>query len=57
MGDEPVDLVEAARVEQQRDALARGELAGLVLAAEAILAASELGEATQLAETLRHGVF
>ena len=54
MGDERVDLVEGAGIEQQRDALARGELAGLVLTAKPILAAAELGATEQLAEALRH---
>ena len=44
-------------VEQQVDALARGELAGLVLAAQAVLAAAQLGEPLELGETIgRHGV-
>ena len=37
VGDELVDLLERARVEQQLDALARGQLAGGVLAVEPIL--------------------
>ena len=39
---ELVELVEGAGVEQQLDALARGQLAGLVLLADALLAAAEL---------------
>ena len=40
VGDELVELDEAARVEQQVDALARGQLAGLVLALDALGAAA-----------------
>ena len=37
-----------AGIEQQRDALARRQLAGLVLALEPLLAAAELGTTQQL---------
>ena len=52
MRDELVDLLERAGVEQQVDALARRQLAGLVLAAQALLAAAQLGEALEVGETL-----
>jgi hypothetical protein len=41
--DELVDLLERPGIEEQVDPLAGGELAGLVLAAEPILAAAQLG--------------
>jgi hypothetical protein len=41
VGDEPVDLDEAPRVEEQVDALARRELAALVLLLDALGAAAE----------------
>jgi hypothetical protein len=43
MDDEAVDLAETALVEQQRDALARRELALLVLLRDAVGAAAEFG--------------
>ena len=43
MRDELVDLLERAGIEQPLDALARGELALLVLLAQPFLAAAELG--------------
>ena len=49
--DELVDLLERAGIEQEVDALARGQLAGLVLAAQALLAAAQLGAALELGET------
>ena len=52
MGDELVDLLERARIEQEFDPLARRQLAGLVLLAEPILAAAELRAALQLFEIL-----
>jgi hypothetical protein len=41
--DEHVDLLERAGIEEQLDALARAELALLVLLVDARLAAAELG--------------
>jgi hypothetical protein len=41
--DEHVELLERALVEQQFDALARGQLAALVLGVDARLAAAEAG--------------
>ncbi len=46
--DELVDLLERARIEQQLHPLARGELAGLVLALVARLAAAELRSALEV---------
>ena len=51
--DELVELLEGAGIEQQLDPLARGELAGRVLALEAVRAAAELGAALEVGE----GVF
>jgi hypothetical protein len=51
--DERVDLVERAWIEQQRDSLARCQLAGLVLAAETLLSTAELGATQQISELLR----
>jgi hypothetical protein len=51
VGDEPVELDEAARVEQRLDALARGELAGFVLPEDGLL--FELFEAC---EGVGHGI-
>ena len=45
VGDELVDLLEGARIEQQVDALARGQLAGVALPPQPLLAAAELGAA------------
>ena len=53
MRDEPVELDEAALVEQRLDALARGELAGLVLLVDAGLAAGELRLRLHLLEAAR----
>jgi len=39
--DEHVELLERVAVEQERDALARGELAALVLGVDALLAAAQ----------------
>ena len=53
--DEPVHLLERALVEQSRDALAGGLLAGLVLAGDPLGPAAELGrraEPGQLGEPL-----
>ena len=50
--DELVDLLEGPGIEQQIDALARGQLAGFVLPAEAILAAAQFRAALQLFEML-----
>ena len=50
MGDELVELLERAGIEQQLDPLARGELAGRVLALEPLLAAAELGATLEIGE-------
>ena len=50
MGDEFVDFLEAAWIEQQLDAFARGELAGVVLPAPTILAAAQFGTALQIGQ-------
>ena len=50
MRDERVDLVERTGIEEQRDALARGQLAGLVLAPQPLFAAAQLGATQQLLE-------
>ena len=46
--DELVDFFEGAGVEQQLDALARGQLAGRALPLEALFAAAELGPPFEL---------
>ena len=48
--DELVDLVEAAGIEQEVDALARGQLAGGLMAAQALLSAAELGAPLEVLE-------
>src|SRR4029077_10778111 len=48
--DELVDLFEGARIEQQFDPLARGQLAGGVLLVAPFAAAAELGGAFELRE-------
>ena len=50
VGDELVELLERAGIEQQLDPLARGQLAGVVLALEALLAAAELGAPLEVGE-------
>ena len=50
--DQLVDFFEGARVEQPRHALARGQLALVVLFLEALLAAAQLGQALALVEFL-----
>jgi len=50
MRDELVELFERARIEQQIDPFARGQLAGVVLPAQPLLAAAELGAAFQIGE-------
>ncbi len=50
VGDELVDLLEAAGVEQPIDPLARRELSGVGLTAQTILSAAELGAPLQLLE-------
>ena len=47
MGDELVDLVEGARIEQGIDSLARRELAGVVLPLQPIVAAAAFGAALE----------
>ncbi len=51
--DELVDFLERAGVEQQIDALARGQLAGGVLLVEPVLPAAELRAALQVGERRR----
>ena len=53
VGDELVDLLERAGIEQQIDPLAGGQLAGGVLALEAIGAAAELGAPLEIVEESR----
>ncbi len=48
--DEPVELDERARVEQQIDPLARGELAGLVLALDASAPPASSARSVELVE-------
>ena len=58
--DEHVELLERALVEQQFDALARGELAALVLGLDALFAAAEPGLGPprfQPFENILHGRF
>ncbi len=50
--DELVELLERAGIEQEVDALARGQLAGLVLAAQPLLAAALLGPAFEFREPI-----
>jgi len=52
MRDELVELLERPGVEEQVDALARRELAGLVLASQTVRAAAQLGEALEVSKTL-----
>ncbi len=48
--DELVDFLEGAGVEQQLDALARGELSGVVLPLVSLGAAAQFGAALQISE-------
>ena len=50
MGDELVDFFEGAGIEEPLDALARGQLALLVLLAQPFFAAAELGAAFEILE-------
>jgi len=50
MGDELVHFLERARVEQQFDALARRQLAGVVVPLEPLVAAAQLGAAFEIGE-------
>ena len=52
VGHELVELFERSGIEEQIDALARGELSCLVLTLEAILAAAELSQSLQFSEPL-----
>jgi hypothetical protein len=52
MGDELVDLLERPGIEQQIDALARGQLAGFMLPAETIVATPQRGAALEIFEVL-----
>jgi hypothetical protein len=49
---EAVELLERSGVEQQLDSFPRRELAGLVLALDAIEAAAQLGPGIELVEVL-----
>jgi hypothetical protein len=53
VSDELVDFLEGAGVEQEVDALARGELAGFVLPAAALVAAAQLRKTLELGESIR----
>ena len=53
MRDELVDLLERAGIEQQVDALARRELAGVVLPLQPLLAAAQLGAPLEVLEMRR----
>ena len=50
MRDELVELFEGARIEEQIDAFASRQLAGVVLPAQPLLAAAELGAAFEIGE-------
>ena len=50
MRDELVDLLEGAGIEEQIDSLPRGQLAGLVLPAQALFAAAQLRAALEVFE-------
>ncbi len=50
MRDELVDFLEASGVEQQIDPLARGQLAGVVLPLQPIVAAAVLSAALEILE-------
>jgi hypothetical protein len=52
VGDELVGLVEGAGIQQQVDALARRQLAGVVLPAKTLFAAAQLGAAFEIVEML-----
>src|SRR5262249_2335629 len=55
VGDELVELLEGTWIEQEVDPLAGGEPAGLVLAAQPLLAAAELGPALEVRERVVGG--
>ena len=50
MRDELVDLLERPGVEEPIDALARRQFAGVVMAAQPLLAAAQLGAAFEIGE-------
>ena len=50
VGDQLVELLERAGIEQQLDPLAGGQLAGFVLAREALGAAAQLGAPLEVGE-------
>jgi hypothetical protein len=52
VGDELVDFLEAAGIEEQIDPLTRRELAGLVLAPQPLVSAAALGAALEILEIL-----
>src|SRR5262249_32319375 len=52
VGDELVDFLEGAGIEQQRDALARRQLAGGVLLPQTLLATAELGAALEVRQNI-----
>ena len=56
VGDELVDLVEGAGIEEQIDPLARRELAGVVLPLQPIVAAAALGAALEVREMVHEQV-
>ena len=53
VGDELVDFLEGAGVEQQVDALARRQLAGVALAAETSSSPAQLGAPLEIGEVHR----
>jgi hypothetical protein len=50
MRDELVEFFESARIEKQVDPLARGQLSGIMLPAQTLFAAAELGPAFEIGE-------
>src|SRR5262245_62580143 len=52
MGDQLVDLLKGAGIEEEIDSFAGGELAGLVLTAQTIVATAAFGEALEIGEAL-----
>ena len=53
MGDQLVDLLEGAGIEQQLDPLARRQLAGVVMAFQALRAAAEFGAALEIGQRIQ----
>ena len=56
MGDELVDFLKASRIEEEVDALAGGQLARFVLAAEAVVTAPKLRAPFEIFEMLDGGL-